>query len=470
MVNKDQLKSYIQKVVFSGISQVQSLLREQSPYIYSHMEFPYIRKKENGFDEISKHYIVGGPKDYSSLFEKSSNLLDINTIEGFEEYLVLLNSDDYFKKVFSYRGFLDDDLFMLGARKLVINLIEAYIHNYGTDSELKAENFYELYEPIEKFIFSDRLYYDIYIPILFTKFEFEEYIVSEDEGIEIVKMDENIQLSRTLIQQHGSPISSSVLNGATHALKLKGFFIEGDRSYFDTNQQFLDSTGYPLDKINAFFNSMRIRTFVNELGYAQLLAIPVGWTNQYKAFLSSIFGTTIRAYPKEFENYYWLRDDFTTIDKPQAEEVSNLFNGFDIGNNKKLMLANRRLNMCILREEEDDSILDATIAMEALLSDGERGELTHKLAMRMAAIFKISEYAYTPDMVFNSVKKIYSYRSSIVHGGSKPKNQEIVIDELNLRIPTPKLAVVFLKIAIRVLVENPKYFDPKYLDQELLRG
>ncbi|KKD53946.1 hypothetical protein C400_16055 [Paenibacillus sp. ICGEB2008] len=126
--------------------------------------------------------------------------------------------------------------------------------------------------------------------------------------------------------------------------------------------------------------------------------------------------------------------------------------------------------MCILREEEDDSILDATIAMEALLSDGERGELTHKLAMRMAAIFKISEYAYTPDMVFNSVKKIYSYRSSIVHGGSKPKNQEIVIDELNLRIPTPKLAVVFLKIAIRVLVENPKYFDPKYLDQELLRG
>ncbi|MDN8592045.1 HEPN domain-containing protein [Paenibacillus sp. 11B] len=396
-------------------------------------------------------------------------LIDINSIDGFQEYLELLSNDDYFKIFFSYRGFFDNDIYLLGVRLLVTKLIEAYLHIYGTNSELKVENFNKLYEPIEEFIFAERLYYDIYVPILFTKFDFEDCAVSESGDIEIVKIDDNLQLSRSSIQQHGSPISSSILNGASHALKIKGFSIEGKRSYFDVNQHFSDISMYPIDKINAFFNSMRIITFDNDLGYAQLLAVPVGWTEKYNAFLSSIYGTTVKSYPKVFEDYFWLKTEFTTINEDLAKDILNLFERFDLEKQHKLQLANRRLNMCVLREEEEDSILDATIAMEALLSDGGTGELTHKLALRMATIFKISPLtSYTPDMVFDIVKKIYAYRSSIVHGG-KVKNQEITLQELGLTIPTPRLAIVLLKITIKVLIDNPIYFNPKLLDLELLK-
>ncbi|WP_415841491.1 hypothetical protein, partial [Paenibacillus xylanexedens] len=407
------------------------------------------------------------PKNYSSLFDDKK--IDINSIDGFQEYSELLGSEDYFKKFFSYRGVFNNDIYLLGVRLLVTNLVDAYLHTYDVESEWKVGNFIELYEPIEEFIFAEKLYYDIYIPILFTKFEFEDCVGNETGDIEIVKIDDNLQLSRSSIQQHGSPISSSILNGASHALKIKGFSIAGKLSYFDVNQHFSEITMYPIDKINSFFNSMRIITFNSDLGYAQVLAVPVGWTEKYNAFLSSIYGTTIRSYPKVFENYYWLKTEFTTINEDLAKDILNLFERFDLVKHHKLQLANRRLNMCVLREEEEDSILDATIAMEALLSDGGTGELTHKLALRMATIFKISPItSYTPDMVFDIVKKIYAYRSSIVHGG-KVKNQEITLQELGLTLPTPRLAIILLKIAMKVLIDNPIYFNPKLLDLELLK-
>ncbi|PRA04847.1 MULTISPECIES: HEPN domain-containing protein [unclassified Paenibacillus] len=467
MIEKKKLRDHIQKVVFSGISVVRSYLKEnEGAHITQHFEFPYLKRNEDSFDQISKYYFTGGPKDYESLFKKK---LNINSIDGFQEYSDLLSSNKYFKEFFSYRGVHNDDLYLLGVHQLVTNLIDAYLHTYGINSELKVENFIELYEPIEEFIFAENLYYDIYIPILFTKFDFQDCAVPENEDIEIVKMSDAIQLSRSSIKEYGSPISSSILNAASHALRIKGFSIEGKRSYFDVNRNFSEISMYPIDMINSFFNSMRIITLDNDLGYAQLLAVPIGWTEKYNAFLSSIYGTTVRSYPKVFEDYYWLKNDYTKINEFIGKDILKFFNGFDFTKHKKLQLVNRRLNMCVLREEEEDSILDATIAMEALLSDGGTGELTHKLAMRMAAIFKItSMYSYTPEMVFDIVKKIYGYRSSIVHGG-KPKHQEIIIEELDLNIPTPKLALVLLKIAIKVLIENPVYFDPKRLDQELLK-
>ncbi|MDN8592046.1 hypothetical protein Q0V21_25190 [Paenibacillus sp. 11B] len=67
MVNKEILKDYIQRVVFSGISAVQAFLKEnERVYITQHYDFPYIKKKEIGFDEISKYYVLGGPKEYQA--------------------------------------------------------------------------------------------------------------------------------------------------------------------------------------------------------------------------------------------------------------------------------------------------------------------------------------------------------------------------------------------------------------------
>ena len=49
-----------------------------------------------------------------------------------------------------------------------------------------------------------------------------------------------------------------------------------------------------------------------------------------------------------------------------------------------------RLNLSSLRTIDEDGIIDAMIAMEALLSD-ERQEMTHKVVMRLAALYKTAD-------------------------------------------------------------------------------
>jgi|SRR5215204_829587 len=108
--------------------------------------------------------------------------------------------------------------------------------------------------------------------------------------------------------------------------------------------------------------------------------------------------------------------------------------------------------------------------MEALLlSEDERQEQTHKLALRTAALAKIYKGEIElPVEVFRRVKYIYGYRSSIVHGSSKPsKGREITLagDE---KIPTVVLALRYLGMAIQVLLDQPEYSAPSRIDEELL--
>jgi hypothetical protein len=74
----------------------------------------------------------------------------------------------------------------------------------------------------------------------------------------------------------------------------------------------------------------------------------------------------------------------------QVQEVRDLFTALtaakDTGKGNRLQLVIKRLNSCYMREDQEDAILDATIGLEILLSDGETQEVTHKLALRLAAL------------------------------------------------------------------------------------
>src|SRR5260370_42543411 len=88
---------------------------------------------------------------------------------------------------------------------------------------------------------------------------------------------------------------------------------------------------------------------------------------------------------------------------------------------RRLELVIKRLNSCYMREEQEDAILDATIGLEILLSDGDTQEVTHKLALRLAALSTLvpgcEQQAAT---VFRNVKKaIYAFRSAVVPGNEK---------------------------------------------------
>jgi len=165
-----------------------------------------------------------------------------------------------------------------------------------------------------------------------------------------------------------------------------------------------------------------------------------------------------------------LRIDVPTLDEEDVREISSVFTKI-IGNKEnKLSLALRRLNFCYLRDNEEDSLLDAVIAMEILLTDKKRQEMTHKLALRMAALISLHKYnKEKPGDIFKRVKRIYDYRSNLIHGNKKEADKlseiEITKDE---KTRTVSKAIEYLRMALSVLIDNPEYLDPNKIDHQLI--
>lgn len=125
----------------------------------------------------------------------------------------------------------------------------------------------------------------------------------------------------------------------------------------------------------------------------------------------------------------------------------------------------------MVRDSEEDSLLDATIALEALiLSDGGVQEMTHKLAMRIGALSKLDvDFEKEPKIVFSDVKKIYQYRLSIVHGNKNVDKNRYIQINTEEKIPTATLAVEYLKLSLKILLNNPDYITyPNKIDENLL--
>jgi hypothetical protein len=133
-------------------------------------------------------------------------------------------------------------------------------------------------------------------------------------------------------------------------------------------------------------------------------------------------------------------------------------------------VATNRINSCYLRGSDEDSIIDATIAMEALFGDSGDQEMTHKLALRMAALSKLDPTSEKSAIdIFNDTKQIYKFRSKVVHGRrGKEIESSRFINQNSTKIYTIEVALSNLRQAIRILAENPQFLDPHLIDKNLL--
>lgn len=470
-IKNKTLYELMSTLVENGIEKINEFISKEH-YMYRHINYPTIQfTKPNGMPSVNiTSFGEDRPINYGSYFIKYANGqdIDINEIQGYQEYKEYLLQDKQINLYFKPQGYIsagedENSIPEYRIKNMAIDLMARNIH-FSKEGFCK-DKFIEDYVRIENCIYKKTLPLDVYIPILFTKFDFQEFELNE--SMSIVKMNNDFQKSRITRQYYPIPIPDAILECATHALVLNGLELKND-NYWNIEDALSKPESYPQAKINLFFNSMRIATDVNT-GYAQLIAKPINWAKSYESDLVPLHGTTIKSYPSNFDNYYWLLPTLPTLTIEDVQKVKNVLNILVETKDKKLLLANRRLHQCYMRENEEDSILDATIAMEALLSGGERGELTHKLSLRMAALLKLS-----PDIqmetreVFNAVKHIYGYRSSVVHGSSKVSSKREIKIPSGEPIPTIELAITLLRSAIQVLLNHPKYLDPKKIDEDLL--
>ncbi len=451
-------KQNFKKLVANAVKEGLALLREKQPNPHGYFNWPSLSFYENGIPNMRGGYTFSGPPDYKSVFEGYKPLFPAAEIASFQNLLSYIKTQDWIlerllpdRKVSNEKHdeidkkYLDHFSF-----RIPVEIIDRYIHIHET-MEFQNEKFELIYEPLARSIILDKLGVDICVPILFVKFDFESIVLGEN--VSIVRMDELFHLARFPLQSYGSGVHPSVLSAATHCLMLKDWNITNS-NYLLLSKIFSDAQVYPLEPINNFFASLRLIAGVHT-GYSQVLLQPANWAMHYKGNLPPLEGTSINAYPSWFEYYYWLDNNIPVISELTAREIGNLY--FDLVDVKEnsIRIAVRRLNLCFLRENDEDYILDATIGLESLLSDDNRQEMTYKLAMRMGALAKLENISEKkPSQVFDEIKKIYGYRSAVVHGSKQTdKKREIVLSD-NSKVPASALAIEYLRMAIKALIQK----------------
>ena len=440
-------------------------------YIGTYYQWPSISFRDNGLPNLSSSSFQG-VKEYRNCFGRNENKIVESDIASFVNYFNFVESNEDLKSRLFIKQWCEIDDYKFPDFKAIIvysmikDSIERYIHLYDT-FEYVEENARLVIDEIENFVFLETLSIDIVIPILFIDFEFESYSLSD--GIVIRRLTNNEHLARYNIKSYNVSVHESVLASATHAVVFKDWIVKNAPCAMEFNTLH-NTRAYPIDQINRFFASVRLVKNVST-GYAQIFSLAKNWISDCKAGLPHVLGTTTRSYPANFEDYYWNIESVPLISNSEMSTIHRLFDLLSNAEENSIDLSVKRLNQCLVRDSEEDSVLDATIALEALLSDDGTQEMTHKLAMRVGALANLDEsFGKTPQQAFKDIKNIYAYRSAIVHGSKKLDKKRIIKLEDNKEATTHSLAVEYLRFVLKVILENPQYRDPKKIDSELLLG
>jgi hypothetical protein len=459
-----KLFELVAKAVKEGLERVE-VLKIENKYIGTYFNWPELSYFEGGIPYLREGYSNSGPTDYKYAFRLGKDApIDVKSLPSFQTLLDYVTAHPTLKDYFGFKEESDNSFSITAVYLLAEYLIDRHIHIHG-NTAFNREQLLSSYMPLEAALFKEKLGVNVVVPILFLLFDFDEIRFGPDFGI--VRMDDDFQNARATKRTSRLSVHDIVLGAATHALVLNRYEIENG-SYFRIFHAYSEATAYPLPIIDAFFTAVRVVTG-HPTGYAQLLLEPIGWAHAYKAHLPPMEGTSTRRYPAEFENVYWHRPA-PTVTRAEAVRIGETFtklrNALEVN---QLRIASRRLNLCYLREDDEDAILDATIGLESLLVGGERNEITHKLALRMAALSTLDNNIRREAVdVFRDIKEIYKFRSAVAHGSSKSsQKREIAIKE-GEAIPIVAAAINYLRIALGIILDHPEYRNPTRIDEVLL--
>jgi hypothetical protein len=222
-----------------------------------------------------------------------------------------------------------------------------------------------------------------------------------------------------------------------------------------------------LDATDSFFSALRIATGINT-GYAQMLWVPRRWALNYFCDLTPVYGTTLRRYPGEFDNYGWV-GTAATVTIEQLNEVRRIYRAIVSSQSEAMRLALSRLNGCLTRTDAADAILDGTIGLEILLGDDENQSLSYKLRLRAAALAILNaDPAYPAVEVASKIKRLYEARSAIVHGRRKKRSKTASEPTDTGNAGERMVASDLLRFVLNVLLTYPEYQEPKKIDDGLL--
>jgi len=458
------VKSTLESILKECILESLEIIKEQKEkdrerswtWTFEHHEkFPTMSYMENGLPSFhlnSYHKI-----DYSKFLMKDDRYNQFSSWKKYYDY-VLENED--LRKYFQLMEFttlnknVKEESLMFYNKMYtyyyLTDYIDSYIHHNQNSLDFVESTFKVQFEKYFEAISKKKLNLIIAVPILFIIFDFDEYKI--DERISIKRIEEPVQLARNYRKSYNSSSHDTVIGAATHAFYINNWTIENQ---VQMSKEFsladINSFREPRAIIETLFGTLRLLLNV-ETGYCQILSIPKGWLFRGKAELPEIFVASERNYPEKFENYGWTEKKLIISEN----DLNNFSLFFSKLNTQQFELPVKRLNAAFVRKNDEDSIIDITIALESLLTNDSTSEIAYRLSVRVTQLCKLSRFRdFENNEIFELCKKIYNYRSAVVHGDIKRiektkslsvvKSQEIKIIELSAEL---------LRHLIKVMIEN----------------
>lgn len=465
---RDQFASLVKEAVKDALTCIEKA-RQEDRYISSEYDWISLNWRDNGMPYFINDK-SGSPPDYTSVlrplwFLKNPRPDPTEALTSFDALETLIKTTDELRRKLGPPGDQElNDFLRFLARVIPKKLANRFVHLTGS-TVFSESDYFEIYKEYEASVFDEQLGLDLWVPILFLKFTFDELRVGERARIS--RMTDDFHLARYRAKAYAPGVHESVLSCATHALVLEGWTIK-NMNHMDLKQVFENQDAYPKEDIEKFFGALRAVTGL-PTGYCQLVVEPKGWAEQWRAHLPTLYGTSIRAYPGFFENFYWNMQELPTLGVEEATSCGLTFNRLQEAKENSLAIAVRRLNRCYCRDDEEDWVIDATIALEALLSDDDQQEMTHKLALRVAAISQlVPGQTKDAEQVFKDIKGVYSFRSKIVHGRTPRERDRVIAVSEQEKIPLSEIAREHLRGVLRVLIDRPDLRSARNVDSYLL--
>ena len=465
----------IREAVNDGLAVVRQF-EADSKLIHRHFQFPKMSQFQSGLPNFSKTFMEDtAPLDYESVFGRTAHPPEsIPSWQQFSEFAREDKSLTRFWEIGAHNKYrlytTSPDLAEIHTNISVYGSIEKLVNRYihiSGKKDMEEGLFRPLYQEWERSVFWEELPLNIVVPILRLMFSFDQLELGNNTTIE--RMPDLLQLARNDRSSYTVSTHDTVIGAATHSLVLRDWTIANKTK--DQRQESLSDIRVYYDaiqKIEKFFAALRTETSA-ETGYSQIVVAPIGWADSWQAHLPHVHVVTVRAYPDNLEKYSWLRTP-PTIDENTCKSVAEIFNALINAPDNRLVLAARRLNAAVLRTNEEDSILDVTMGLETLLTSDTRTEITYKLAMRAAALSTIEKFGeLAPIDVFKYCKKIYDYRSQVIHGSKKTEKKRIIKLAEEKQISIVRLGVDILRCVIKALSHHVEYLNPEKLDKLCIR-
>jgi hypothetical protein len=433
-------------------------------YIAPFKTYPEISYENGQFPRLTYHSMK---PDVSEFFRrKNANFtpkIDMEVDELFQELVKILISIPEFYKYYKDTVSENDTFLYIHSENFIKDIIIGYYYLYEYD--FRIDRLEAIYWPLENFIYAETLNFDLAVPILFTVFECDHFALTENMLIR--RIDEDTHKAKFSIKTFSPAIADPLIYSATHELVLKNYTSPKQPTFYQYDA-FGHPQIYPHDKIERFFSVLKLATDITS-GYSQVIVHPFQWANRVRYDLKHLEGTSVRQYPNHFDDFYWTKENFPVVTEEDLTLLRLLLNSVASNPENKLEIALKIFYKSMMRQAEEDIIIDIIIALEMLLGDNEKSELTHKLALRITTLITCeSKEIIDPMVIFNNVKKIYDYRSAVVHGSHKADQKREIKTEDQKTIPVVMLANNYLRQILKILILNPKYLSSKEIDKMML--